>query len=89
MLSDGTPITCNYLSKNFNKVIKNSNLPYIKLHELRHSCAGNLLSMGFNVVQVAEWLGHSSPNTTLNFYAHIDSNSKKDMANSIGSFVKL
>lgn len=89
VLSDGTPITCNYLSKNFNKVIKNSNLPYIKLHELRHSCASNLLSMGFSVVQVAEWLGHSSPSTTLNFYAHIDSNSKKDMANSIGNFVKL
>lgn len=34
VLSDGTPITCNYLSKNFNKVIKNSNLPYIKLHEI-------------------------------------------------------
>lgn len=45
--------------------------------------------MGFSVAQVAEWFGHSSPSTTLNFYAHIDSNSKKDMANSIGSFVKL
>ena len=36
--------------------------------------------MGFSIVQVQQWLGHGSASTTLNFYAHVDKNSKLDMA---------
>ena len=43
----------------------------------------NLLDMGFSVVQVADWLGHSSSATTLNFYAHAEKRSKMDIANAL------
>lgn len=39
--------------------------------------------MGFSVVQVADWLGHSSSATTLNFYAHAEKHSKIDIANAL------
>ncbi len=45
--------------------------------------------MGFSVVEVAQWLGHSSAATTLNFYAHADKKSKSEMARSIGCSLKL
>lgn len=40
---NGKEITPNYLSKNFHKVIVKSDLPQVRLHDLRHSSATNLL----------------------------------------------
>lgn len=80
---NGAVITPNYLTASFHKVISKSTLPHVRLHDLRHSAATNLLEMGFNVVQVAEWLGHESPNTTLKFYGHAIKTSKMEMANAL------
>lgn len=63
-----------------------NNLPKVRLHNLRHSSASNLLNIGFNHVQVADWLGHSSSTTTLKYYAHIDKTSKLAIANSLNDF---
>lgn len=82
-LQDGNVISPNYLTRTFKSVISKSNLPQIRLHDLRHSAASNLLDMGFSVVQVADWLGHSSSATTLNFYAHAEKRSKMDIANAL------
>ncbi len=83
---NGKEISPNYLTRNFHKIIAESDLPKIRLHDLRHSVASNLLNKGFTVVQVAEWLGHSSSSTTLKFYAHIDKSSKMAIANALDSF---
>lgn len=80
---NGKEITPNYLSRTFHKIIKKTDLPMIRFHDLRHSVASNLLNDGFTTVQVAEWLGHSSSTTTLKFYAHIDKTSKMAIANSL------
>lgn len=80
---DGNVISPNYLTRTFKSVISKSNLPQIRLHDLRHSAASNLLDMGFSVVQVADWLGHSSSATTLNFYAHAEKRSKMEIANAL------
>ena len=82
---DGRVIEPNYLTRTFHKMISKSDLPTIRLHDLRHSVASNLLNMGFTVVQVAEWLGHSSSTTTLNYYAHTDKTSKISISNSINN----
>jgi len=83
---NGAEIKPNYLSKNFHKAIKKLNLPQIRFHDLRHSVASDLLAKGKTGVQVAEWLGHSSPTTTMKYYAHIDATSKKDIANMLEGF---
>lgn len=83
---NGKEISPNYLTRSFHKIITESDLPKIRLHDLRHSVASNLLNKGFTVVQVAEWLGHSSSSTTLKFYAHIDKSSKMAIANALDSF---
>lgn len=80
---NGKEISPNYLSRTFHKIIIKTDLPSIRFHDLRHSVASNLLNDGFNAVQVAEWLGHSSSTTTLKFYAHIDKTSKMMIANSL------
>ena len=74
---DGKVIKPNYLSSTFHDVKK------VRLHDLRHSAATNLLEMGFSIAQVAEWLGHSSPEITLRYYAHATAQSKMQIANAL------
>lgn len=80
---NGNVISPNYLTRTFKCIISKSTLPQIRLHDLRHSAASNLLDMGFSVVQVADWLGHSTSSTTLNFYAHAEKHSKMDIARAL------
>lgn len=86
---DGRLITPNYLTKTFHSVISKSTLPQIRLHDLRHSVASNLLSHGFSVVQVADYLGHESPSTTLKFYSHADKTSKISVANAMEKMIAI
>lgn len=41
------------------------------IHDLRHYAASQWLRAGIPVHQVAAWLGHANPNTTLRTYAHV------------------
>ena len=71
------------VSKRFKKIAKASGLPVIRLHDLRHSAATNLLAMGFTMKEVSVWLGHADITTTLNIYSHVTEESKVDMANAL------
>lgn len=41
------------------------------IHDLRHYAASSWLRAGIPVHQVAQWLGHKNPSTTLRVYAHV------------------
>ena len=41
------------------------------IHDLRHYTASHWLRSGIPVHQVAKWLGHANPSTTLKVYAHV------------------
>ena len=60
--------------------MKRNNLPLIRFHDLRHSSASNLLSMGFSLKDVQEWLDHADIKMTANIYGHLDIQRKKDMS---------
>ena len=47
-------------------------MPQIRFHDLRHSCASLLISKGFTLKDIQEWLGHSDIKVTANIYAHLD-----------------
>jgi integrase len=42
-----------------------------RIHDLRHSCATNLLANGADILGVQGILGHASPDTTLRYYGHL------------------
>lgn len=79
----GNLITPNYISKTFKRILEKNNMRHIRFHDLRHSSASLLLSLGYPMKNIQMWLGHSSFNTTANIYAHIDASSKVDMMASI------
>lgn len=53
------------------RLCKNSNLPNITIHGLRHTHASILLFAGVSIASVARRLGHASMTTTQKTYIHI------------------
>lgn len=80
---DGHPYSPDYISKRFLNLLKNHDLPHIRFHELRHSCASLLLNAGFTLKDVQEWMGHADIKMTANIYGHIDTARKQDMADKL------
>lgn len=57
-------------SRWFTKFIKRNNLPQLTFHQLRHTNASLLISMGVDVATVSKRLGHADKSTTLRIYTH-------------------
>lgn len=86
---NGTVIKPAYLSRKFKDLLKKAGLPEIRLHDLRHSAATNLLNMGFTIKDVSVWLGHADVTTTLNIYSHVLDESKTEMASALWTGKRL
>lgn len=82
---NGKPYSTDYVSRHFGILLKNCNLPHIRFHDLRHSCASILLSRGFTLKDVQEWLGHADIGVTANIYGHLDIERKKNIANTMAN----
>lgn len=81
--SNGTPFSPNYVTQRFNALLKENGLPHIRFHDLRHTCASLLVSKGFSMKDIQEWLGHSDFSTTANIYSHLDVKRKRNIASSM------
>jgi len=57
-------------SRAFRRLCRRTGVDGVRLHDLRHYVATRLLASGVDVRTVAGRLGHRSPATTLNVYAH-------------------
>jgi len=66
----GNPIDPNNLIKEFRKLLTQANLPSIRFHDIRHTCATLLLLMNVHPKVVSERLGHSDIRITLQLYSH-------------------
>jgi integrase len=61
----------NLLGRYFKPLLKRAELPAIRLHDLRHTCATILLMAGKHPKYVQELLGHASISITLDTYSHV------------------
>ena len=60
----------------------------IRLHDLRHSSASLLHSLGFSMKEIAEWLGHGDVKST-NLYTHVEESAKDNMADKLGEVLRF
>lgn len=67
---NGTYFKPDYVSKIFVEVLKKHNLPPMRFHDLRHSCASIMSAENFEPEQIKEWLRHAQVSTTCNIYIH-------------------
>jgi len=77
---NGNVLRPGYVSYIFQRILNENNLRPIRFHDLRHSSAGILISNHVPLVEVQQWLGHSTIRITADLYAHLEYEIKKRSA---------
>ena len=74
-----------YITRTFQKVLKEHNLPVMRFHDLRHSTASLLYDNGMSLKDVQMWMRHANIDTTSDIYTHITENRKLIMSQNIST----
>jgi integrase len=67
----GQPMRPWTLTRKLQRMLERVALPYIRFHDLRHTCASLLLGKGVHPKFVQELLGHATISITLDTYSHV------------------
>ena len=68
LLPDGRPVSPDYLTRQFARLVTLHDLPPIRLHDLRHEAASLMGAAGVEPHVIQQVLGHSSAVTTVDTY---------------------
>lgn len=85
---DGRPFDPDYVSHRFKKILEENDLPPLKFHELRHSCASLLINNGYGLKDVQEYMGHSDISTTADIYGHLETKRKLAMTDKLSGCIQ-
>jgi len=84
----GKPIEVgNMIRRSFRLILTKAGLPIIRFHDLRHSAASLLLSLGVHAKIVQELLGHSQISLTLDTYSHVLPSLQEDAVNRLNTLL--
>lgn len=86
---EGSLLNPSTLTRTFRWIVDNSDLPRIRLHDLRHTHASIAVKAGVPIGVVSERLGHASPEFTLHRYAHVMPGMQRDAADTIARAVRF
>jgi integrase len=84
---DGSALHPERLTRWFEQLSRDSGLPRIRLHDLRHSYATAALAAGIPAKVVSERLGHASVMITLDTYSHILPSMQEDAASTVAKLI--
>lgn len=84
---NGAPLHPQTFSQAFERLIAKTDLPRIRLHDLRHTHATIAIQAGVPTKVISERLGHESPAFTLKQYAHVMPGMQADAVRSIAVLV--
>jgi integrase len=76
----GAALDDSKVRKEFKALLAKAELPTMRLHDLRHTCATLLIAQGVHPRVVMETLGHSQISITMDLYAHVTSTMQADAA---------
>lgn len=79
----GSPPHPDTLSKEWREALTGAELPHVRLHDARHSCATLMHLDGVPAAVIAAWLGHTDARFTLSVYAHATNDALADAAASL------
>jgi hypothetical protein len=69
--SDGAPLHPDYLTRRFGRLVTDSGLPPVRLHDLRHGAASLAHATGADLKNVQDLLGHTSIVLTADTYTSV------------------
>lgn len=75
------------IAKVWDKLRVKAGLPNLRLHDLRHQAASNLINSGSSLYIVQQILGHSDPSVTQR-YSHISMKTLNDASDNASAFMK-
>lgn len=84
---DGSPINPDWLTRKFAALVRQVNVPPIRLHDLRHTHATLALQANVHPKVIAERLGHSSVMITLDTYSHAIPSLQEEAAEKVAGIV--
>jgi len=76
------------LWKKYKALLAEAQLPNIRFHDLRHSAATLMLTMGVHPKVVQELLGHSQISMTLDIYSHVLPSMHRDAMSKLDDIFK-
>lgn len=79
------PLADTTITETKNKICKEANIKQIRIHDFRHSCASLLINNGANITVVAQYLGHTDIEMTLNTYSHFYESKLLEVSNLINN----
>ena len=78
----GGPLGYSHVHKQYQKIFRESGIPYKRIHSLRHSYASLLNANGTSLLDIQELLGHTDVKTT-QLYIHTSEESKRKAADKL------
>lgn len=87
--SDGAPWKPDSFTRAFIQLVRSNNMAHIRLHDLRHSHATQLIKQGVHVKVVSERLGHAGIAITLDTYSHVLPSMQETAAKSFDDALRL
>lgn len=86
---NGSALNPATLTRAFRWIVDRSDLPRIRLHDLRHTHASIAVKAGVPIGVVSERLGHASPEFTLHRYSHVMPGMQREAADTIARAVRF
>jgi integrase len=83
----GTPCEERNVRRDLYRILRENELPAIRFHDLRHSCATLLLAQGVDPRTIMQILGHSQITLTLQTYSHVLPTLTQDAADKMNSLL--
>lgn len=82
----GDHLSPTMVTHRFKRLVAETGLPKIRLHDLRHMHASHLILSGANIKAVQERLGHADIVLTLNIYSHLLPTTQRESLNGLTRF---
>lgn len=83
----GHPYQPDYVSNRLQRLLRQTGLPYITLHGLRHSFASIAGSRNVSLYGISRALGHSTTSTTARIYMHLFDDTSLSVVRQVGEAI--
>lgn len=86
---DGRRFRPDYVTRGFQRQLKNKGLRRMRFHDLRHSTASILFDRGMSLEDVKNWLRHDDIETTSNIYLHYGRGRQKIVSDAMNGMFQI
>ncbi|GGM39511.1 site-specific integrase [Paraliobacillus quinghaiensis] len=87
--NEGHPRTIKHISNRLQRLLKKTYInKHVTLHSFRHTHTSLLIEVDVHIKEIQERLGHSDIKTTMDIYAHMTKNLKKEASNKFSNLMK-